>query len=379
MPVAAPTAQKKAPADTLRDVAPYLKEAGVTRLCNLTGMDRIGIPVFASIRPDSQVLAVDSGKGFDPIQAKCSAAMESLERWAWDEAEVIDWEGYVIHNSVVDFPLTKGAHFNPAYPHRWTEAKVWTSEDAKVAVPYYCVKYYPKLIPMYQMCWHTSTNGLAAGNTVAEAICSGLYEVIERDAVSISMCRHERLKRLNLDSIEYDDCCEMLDMCENAGITVHISDVTSDIGVPAFMCIMVDRQVPDIGLYKGYGCHLSSHVALKRSICEAAQSRAVFIAGARDDMTVSKRRAFKQIALSRDWIESLLNERVQDYAPAPEMSMSDDDAILYVEELLKERGLGRVLVINMLERPHLAVVKVLVSGASGYWNVHLEPGKRAMR
>ena len=65
------------------------------------------------------------------------------------------------------------------------------------------------------------------------------------------------------------------------------------------MCIMVDRQVPDIGLYKGYGCHLSSHIAVRRSICEAAQSRAVFIAGARDDMTVSKRRAFRQVALNR--------------------------------------------------------------------------------
>jgi ribosomal protein S12 methylthiotransferase accessory factor len=378
MPVAAPTAQKKAPADTLRDVAPYLKEAGVTRLANITGMDRIGIPVYASIRPDSQVLAVDSGKGFDPIQAKCSAAMESLERWAWDEADleqVVD--RFRVAECVADFPLAKGAHFNFDLQHSWTPAVTRTTWQ-RVLVPYYCVKYYPKLIPMYQMCWHTSTNGLAAGNTAEEAILSGLFEVIERDAVSIAMCIPERLKRLDLDSIEHDDCREMLDMCENAGITVHLNEATSDIGVPAFMCIMVDRQVPDIGLYKGYGCHLSSHIAVRRSICEAAQSRAVFIAGARDDMTVSKRRAFRQVALNRNWNECLLNEKIHEYKEMA-TDATDSEAIQIVENQLTSVGCGRVLVVEMLNRPHLAVVKVLVSGLSGYWNQHLETGRRALR
>ena len=40
-----------------------------------------------------------------------------------------------------------------------------------------------------------------------------------------AMCIPERLKRLDLDSIEHDDCREMLDMCENAGITVHLNEV----------------------------------------------------------------------------------------------------------------------------------------------------------
>ena len=64
---------------------PYFDEVGITRVADITGMDRIGIPVYAAIRPDSKSLAVDSGKGITREQAKCSAVMEAIERWAQDE------------------------------------------------------------------------------------------------------------------------------------------------------------------------------------------------------------------------------------------------------------------------------------------------------
>jgi ribosomal protein S12 methylthiotransferase accessory factor len=339
-------------------------------------MDRVGIPVYASVRPDSQSLAVDSGKGFDPIQAKCSAAMEALERYYCDEADLVQWEGYPIPNCVTDFPLTAGAHFNPAYQHIWTEATVWTGREAgaKTAVPYYCVKLYSNKIPLYQMCFQNGTNGLAAGNDIEEAICSGLFEVIERDGVSLYMYGNEP-RLVDHDSIEYPDCIEMLEMCENAGVAVFVYDVTSDIGVPVFACIMVDRQMPQIGMYKGYGAHLDSHIAMRRAICEAAQSRAVFISGARDDLIQSTQKFIKQIGASRDWEKYMSGEKRHNHLPSCQ-ELSDHDTITYVEEMLKRQNCGRVLVVEILERPNLALVKVLVSHLCGYWNRYLEPGPR---
>jgi ribosomal protein S12 methylthiotransferase accessory factor len=366
---------RKPPADTLRDVQPYLKEAGVTRLTCLTGMDRLGIPVYASIRPDSQSLAVDSGKGYEPEQAKCSAAMESLERWACDEAKLIEWEGYAVGNCVTDFPLTKGAHFNPTYPHLWTEAKAWTIRES-VSVPLYTVKIYKEKIPLYRMCWQGTTNGLAAGNDIEEAICAGLYERIERDAVSLYMNGADS-RIINNDSIEHEDCREMLEMCDNAGVGARVYEATSDIGVPVFGCIMVDRQI-NIGLYKGFGCHLDSHVAMRRAICEAAQSRAVFISGARDDMTHSKQQELRVHGASRNWDELLSTEPMYDYVPSCQ-ELSNHDTIVCVEEMLKRQECGRVLVVQMLERPSLAVVRVLVPKLEGYWTTHLEIGRRALR
>jgi len=51
-------------ADTYRRVAPYLRRAGVTRVADITWLDRIGIPVYNAISPRSNdVISVYNGKG----------------------------------------------------------------------------------------------------------------------------------------------------------------------------------------------------------------------------------------------------------------------------------------------------------------------------
>jgi ribosomal protein S12 methylthiotransferase accessory factor YcaO len=40
------------PDDTLERIAPKARQIGITRLGNVTGLDRIGIPVTVAIRPN---------------------------------------------------------------------------------------------------------------------------------------------------------------------------------------------------------------------------------------------------------------------------------------------------------------------------------------
>jgi len=68
------------PEETLARIRPHFFEVGITRLADITGLDRLGVPIWCSIRPDSSTLAVDSGKGATPVAAATSAAMEALER-----------------------------------------------------------------------------------------------------------------------------------------------------------------------------------------------------------------------------------------------------------------------------------------------------------
>ncbi|MCK7501322.1 MAG: YcaO-like family protein [Comamonadaceae bacterium] len=80
------------PEETLRAGArPRLPAAGITRVADITNLDRIGIPVFSSIRPmaDRGAISVYNGKGATPTEAKVSAMMEGLERYS---AEVRDRE-----------------------------------------------------------------------------------------------------------------------------------------------------------------------------------------------------------------------------------------------------------------------------------------------
>ena len=75
------------PEETLARIRPHFATVGITRLADITGLDRLGVPIWCSIRPDSSTLAVDSGKGATPVAAATSAAMEALER---SIAEVFD-------------------------------------------------------------------------------------------------------------------------------------------------------------------------------------------------------------------------------------------------------------------------------------------------
>jgi ribosomal protein S12 methylthiotransferase accessory factor YcaO len=45
-----------APEVTLERIAPHLLRFGITRCADITGLDRIGIPVYVAVRPQGRVL-----------------------------------------------------------------------------------------------------------------------------------------------------------------------------------------------------------------------------------------------------------------------------------------------------------------------------------
>ena len=73
------THRTTAPEETLARVADKARQIGVTRLGNVTGLDRIGIPVTVAVRPNSRSVSVSQGKGLGLSQALASAIMEAIE------------------------------------------------------------------------------------------------------------------------------------------------------------------------------------------------------------------------------------------------------------------------------------------------------------
>ncbi|MEL7114591.1 MAG: YcaO-like family protein, partial [Pseudomonadota bacterium] len=78
-----PAGQQRAcpPQETLDALKPRFDELGIARLADITGLDRIGIPVVQAICPLSKSLTVKQGKGEDLAAAATSAAMEAAEAW----------------------------------------------------------------------------------------------------------------------------------------------------------------------------------------------------------------------------------------------------------------------------------------------------------
>ena len=60
---------------------PLAARMGITRIAVLTGLDSIGIPVVAAVRPNSRSIAVHQGKGATLAAAKASAVMEAVETY----------------------------------------------------------------------------------------------------------------------------------------------------------------------------------------------------------------------------------------------------------------------------------------------------------
>ena len=66
------------PEETLARILPFKSSFGVTRIANLTGLDRTGIPVVMVCRPNARSTAVFHGKGIS-----LAAAKASVDRGNW--------------------------------------------------------------------------------------------------------------------------------------------------------------------------------------------------------------------------------------------------------------------------------------------------------
>src|SRR5262249_14490630 len=156
-----------------------------TRVANVTGLDSVGIPVVMVCRPNSRSVAVSQGKGIDLASAQASGLMEASELY---HAETItlplrlaSYEELRYQHSVVeidDLPRESGSRFGSNLRLLWCEGfDLLTREN--VFVPYEMVHTnYTTPLPDGHGCFAASSNGLASGNRVVEAVSHGICEVV---------------------------------------------------------------------------------------------------------------------------------------------------------------------------------------------------------
>ncbi|HJJ55066.1 MAG TPA: methanogenesis marker 1 protein, partial [Methanocorpusculum sp.] len=68
------------PADTLARIEKFTTEAGITRVADITDLDRLGIPVYSCIRPAAAdgAISVYNGKGGTEEEARAAGIMEGI-------------------------------------------------------------------------------------------------------------------------------------------------------------------------------------------------------------------------------------------------------------------------------------------------------------
>ena len=371
----------------------YLGVMGITRIADVTGLDRIGLPVVMVYRPNSRSVAVWPGKGIDLAAAQASGLMEAIETYHAEHItlplKLAAYEELRYTHRLADvaqLPLTVDARFDPYAPIHWIEGYDLL-QDTAIWLPYDLVhtNYTVRLRSMASG-FLASSNGLASGNHLLEAISHGICELVERDALALWSLQDDAARaqtRLDLTTVTDTTCIQVLDCYRQAQVGVGVWEITSDISIPAFLVRIMDP--PDhpwrrLTASQGYGCHPTRGVALLRALTEAAQTRLTRIVASRDDLDLTVADAGAE-ALELLWTEVAAPEP-RDFSNVPSWDVDTFEAdVTWELDRLHRAGITSVIVVD-LTRPELGipVVRLVIPGLE-YVTARATylPGLRAQR
>ena len=369
-----------------------LKIAGITRIADITDLDRIGLPIYTAIRPTAEEGAVSiyGGKGISKDHTKASAMMEGFERYSAEKQETdevivanldeISKKGDFIDPVSLNLPKDFKKENLELMQLEWSLAKdLISGED--FYIPTNAI-FHPYLHDnQVQSLFKSNTNGLASGNILEEAILHGMLEVIERDAWSIFELTHKNYAQIDLDSIESKLVNDVIGKFESEGIKIKLMDFTADIDIPTIAASADDTVTKDAGLLTlGMGTHLDPEVAILRALTEVAQSRATQINGAREDTVradFAREAGYERMKRINKYyfIEEDEKIKLSDIENKSTSSITKDIEI--VKDELMANDIEKILYVD-LTRPELdvSVVRVVIPEMELY---ALDPSRAGYR
>lgn len=399
-------------AETVLSAAGVAETLGMTRIADITGLDRLDIPVYSSIVPDSpDHISVYNGKGLRPIDAKAGALMEAIERQTAlksrlplvaDSFAHLSDRAAVLDPRSVNYELV--ADYSEEQNYSWCSGIDIISQQ-QTYVPAKLAGYMWFDAPLPATFVMTDTNGLASGNSREEAICHALCELVERDAWTLVelgahlMPRARRAFVYGPDAKDGPDDLEMfpcIDLGEhelllkfwNAGLFPAIRDITSELGVPTFFAAACDESITGYPMsHCGLGAHPNAEVAVRRALLELAQSRCVDIQAVREDIappgTTFGRFAphsRRVNAINRDsWYHGSSKSRrnFRDIPSYPFTTLDED--LDFLLERFKSYGLDKIIVVDFTPgNTGYSVVRVIVPGIENWALDHGRLGYRAL-
>ena len=375
--------------ETWAAVEPHLARYGITRMARLTGLDRIGIPVWNAIMPNAHSIAVNQGKGLSDMDARVSAAMEAIERAIAASPEAAPVRS--TRNSLRDqgrtaFLLPELVASGCADPDGDTDLDwlpaINLASGEPILVPAEAATLDRTRAPRH---FWQSSDGLASGNSVAEARLHGLLERLERDAEALwYLMSASNRARTCFDPADLSDPVldDLVHRVRDAGLTCAFFDMTADTGMAAVMTYIAPAPGTDAGplsmsaVSAGSGCHPDPVRAAIRAVTEAAQSRMTYISGVRDDIAPES-----FTSAIPESIGLLLGARPA--APPPAAVTANGDAAAILSALLRQPGLagiGPILAVALSDPGEpFAVEKIIVPGLEQPPGSRLRPhGLRAL-
>jgi ribosomal protein S12 methylthiotransferase accessory factor len=356
---------------TIKKVLQQRLTLGITRVNYLTPLNRLDIPVFSITRPNvhSAQITATQGKGFFIREALASGLMECVER---DAANRYSKFIRASEKELKNMGKTYSSLEEIGYQSKqdtlidWVHAlNLHTGQATLVPA---CEVIFPyDFPPGAEKINHSSTTGLSAGNTHLEAIIYGIFEVVERHAVS-QFLSEKPYKVLDSSSIQSPEIRSLLDHLETIGAQWCIFDLSALVPHPCFFVSMLylDAHTPPV-MVAGQGCHISPIVALKRALFEAIQSHTVAIQGNREDLIRHQGEWEDDEAdVITSWQKAKQDAEAQGFSQLPDFTHTFNtmfDLGTFACELLYNKGYKNILVTDLtVPNVRIPVVHVLISG-----------------
>lgn len=312
--VRASSLRVRAPQETLVIASQLAQQMGISRIMDISGLDRLQLPVFACINPTLHTNQVTYGKGLNALDSQIGAYMESIEfkiaqpdylsqiMKHWGTLEDISPtrrnqnsrlngtpDNVTAQQIVLDFcPLlhTKIATQKPIMLAQVEDVSSLSPTEMESGTKSPCPALIPAELVFFplrhagQRIFGSGTNGLASGNTVLEASVHALYELIERDICSFQYVCSSQIK-VDVHSLP-QRLQSHLTPLRQAGFELSLHYAENPYDVAYFVAhLWHPDAICDKFFNAGWGCHSDKQIAATRAICEAAQSHTAVLHGAR--------------------------------------------------------------------------------------------------
>ncbi len=279
------------PEETVQRFKDKTRAAGLSILDETTRIDngRLDIPVFFSVcgHDAAQLTGTKKqmGKGATPSQAEASAVMELAERYSffsfYSRPENFIMDTYAnVRDRALDFDLIARSVQDES-DELAISKKIFEQIPLKWTRGYNLTRQEETLIPFDWFYTINEFNGASAGNCAEEALSQGICEIVERHVSSIISADKLGVPVLNTDSATDPFVLDMLAKYKKAGITLHISDFTLDMGIPTVGILAYDPLTfPEKSeIVWTAGTTPDPQKALSRALSETAQLAGDFNTG----------------------------------------------------------------------------------------------------
>ncbi len=213
---------------------------------------------------------------------------------------------------------------------------------------------------------HADSNGVAGGNCIEEACVQGIFELVERDAVSMWWYNKIQKQEIDLNSIIDSYVHKVADGLKKIGYSLHLLNLTNDLNFPVIAALAInqkDKNEPPKST--GFGAHFNVNIAIERAILELGQS-----------WTLAERMNIDEYFLKfgnkkpseENYLCPALNlpkKNINDF-----QDLSTDDFLKDINILVdkfKTIGLETFIIDLTREEIGLSVVRVIVPGLVHFW------------